>query len=79
MKQEPGKQIMYKVPLVVRVFYLILVLPDFDRNGSGIPDFSHSPYSNIKKYQSTLGLRHYLQELFFTVPTLLWPAASFAE
>ena len=30
-------------PLVARVFYLVLVLPRFGSNGSGVPDFGIYP------------------------------------
>ena len=41
---------MGKTPLVARVFYSVLVLPDFDPNGSGIPDFAHT-YPEMKRTQ----------------------------
>ena len=42
------------------VFYLVLVLPDFDPNGSGIPDFGHSPTINTTDEATTIpaGLRY---------------------
>ena len=36
------KIFMDNTPLVGLVFYLVLVVPGFDRNRSGIPDFRHS-------------------------------------
>lgn len=46
---------MEKAPLVARVFHLFLILPDFDPNASGIPDFGHS----LHQYVQALGLRRY--------------------
>ena len=38
---------MDKTTLVARVFYLVLVLPNLDPNGSSIPDSGHSQKNNV--------------------------------